>query len=152
MRLKLPKISGKVMDDTQRVVLSGLGGALMAGGVAWASAVSVVASYSWPVRFLPAGALFGVGALLFVWVFLSGPDSKRELLDRAIEDGQAIQRLHPNALPFEWDKWEKIMVERLQRDFGLQAAYDFSGAGHSNDAECNLRAQIAFLEGLRKRQ
>jgi hypothetical protein len=157
MRLKLPKVPGKVMDDTQRVVLSGLGGALMAAGVAWPSIISAVASYSWPVWFLPAGALFGAGVLLFVWAFLSGPDSKRELLDRAIADGRTISQLTGLAEALHWEKWEEATFVGLQEDFGLQVGFEFGSAGEKagadlNDVGGNLRAQIAFLESLRKSQ
>lgn len=97
---------GKALDDAQRVVLSGLGGALMAGGIAWASVVSISASYSLALRLLPPVAMFGVGALLFALAFLGGSNPRQKLLDRAIEDGKAITRLDEFSRAHQWSLWE----------------------------------------------
>jgi hypothetical protein len=148
--LKLPKLPGKRLDDTPRVVLGGLGGALVGSGLAWLG-ISVVTSHSSPARLVPPVALLAVGALLFLWALRSSSDARRELLDEAIEAGRTFLRLPPEALTYEWWRWERFTIERLRENFGYQATYQFRKVGHSKDAERNLRAQIAILEELRKK-
>lgn len=141
------------LREAQRVVLSAIGGAFMAGAIAWSSVVSISASYSLLARLLPPVAMFGVGTLLFAVAFFGGSNPRRRALDRAIEDGEAVMRLDDNfSRAQQWSLWEDATIARLREDVGLQAAYDFSGAADSNDADQNLRLQIAVLEDLRRRR
>lgn len=131
------------LDDAQRAVLGALGAGLMLGGIAWIGTVNS----AWPLRVVPAVAMFVVGAILLIWV-LPGHHSRRATLDKAIADGRFLAAMDSSfAQHQEWCEWSRS----LREPFGLQVAKEFAESELSRDVADAIKEQVTYLEGLRKR-
>jgi hypothetical protein len=139
------------MDDSQRVVVGGLGVALMAGAITWVGTVSIGSSNSWPLRVAVPLALFVVGAALVIWAAKTARNSRRAVLNMAIRDGHELLQQGAWATPAL--NWQNATAARLREYVGEAAANGLEYPGPvEGGVTARLRAQIAYLEGLRKRR
>ncbi len=129
-----------------------LGGASVAGAVAWVGQVSL-ASWAWPVRVFPPLGMFLLGLALILWA-ARGDHSRRAVLKRAIQDGRAIlsrgrERFHATM----YLGWRNKTADALQEHVGTMECHDFDMAGHRGGGLYEvMTAQVGHLEGLRKRR
>lgn len=140
------------MDSSQRVVVGTLGGGLMVGGIAWANA-SISSAQAWYLRILPPVAMFVVGVALVIWAMRSTPNSRRAILKRAIRDGRELLGQGESVWAVSALSWQNTTVARLREHVGEAAAYGLEYPPQSEGGVAGrLRAQVAYLEGLRKRR
>jgi hypothetical protein len=143
----------RAIDDIRRNALVAIGAALMAGAIAWVPVISL-AHWAWPVRVLPPLGMFGLGAALVLWAVF-GEHSRGAVLKIAIREGREILRLGRERFAGNvWLDWCNKTRAGLSEHVGAVEAQGFHDAGADSGGEGlygSARAQVAYLEGLRKR-
>lgn len=135
-----PRIPGKALDDTQRVVIGALGGTLMVGAITWPGA-----------EILIRVAMFFIGAALFIWA-VRGGNRARAALDKAVADGNGVLQMAGGRFrDAELATWRENTLKHLRDDVGIDAVEGFgaASAGHKTLEGCVV-AQVAYLRELRE--
>lgn len=129
-----------------------VGGAAMAGAIAWVGQVSL-ASWAWPVRVLPPLGMFSLGLLLVLYA-VQGDHSRRAVLKRAIREGRAIlARGRERFAATLYMDWRNETIDALQEHMGAVEQHDFHLAGQRGGRLYEVTcAQVTYLESLRKRK
>jgi hypothetical protein len=123
----------------------------MAGAIAWVSVVSL-GHWAWLVRVLPPLGMFGLGAALVLWAVF-GEHSRGAVLKTAIREGREILR-QGRTNGNVWLAWSNKTRAGLSEHVGAVETQGFQDAGADNGGDGlygSARAQVAYLEGLRKR-
>jgi hypothetical protein len=143
------------MDEAQRNIAATLGVGLMLGAIAWASTVSTSGSHPLLLRLVLPVGMFVLGALIVVWAWRS-PSQPRRLLAKAIADGHVVLGIADYmTLVLHWKQWQPETYEMLREHLGLAVAQDFANSSQGvrgQDVRAWVRAEVEFLEGLRKRR
>jgi len=130
------------------------------------SAIGVVsffatARYDWAWIAIGALALLNVAILWELWSQTKGVErarkrtlveEKRGALDRSISEGrQVIQMQQEGTAGAVELLWEKAVEQRLREHVGEPEVQGFNHASATAVKGCRVRAQVAYLEALRKR-
>jgi len=145
----------RLHDDTQRTIVGGIGFVLLAGDIACVLQISATATYSLPVRILPALAMFVAGVFLIGMGLRGSQQGSRARLKRLITEGRTLLSfVAPGAaitsglLMSQWATWKADSHELLRGTKGLPEAIAFDQAAGSLgvDAHSQIKGQVAYLE------